>query len=144
MTSTSRLTGSPTPLRPKVVSPSVVGMSETVNQSSPTAATVRLTASTFTATVSATSRDSSGAGRHRARAGAGQRLGHEVDRERGAVVLDDGEADAVHGDGGTVHRVGGDERATDGESGRVAPGVEPDDLTQLLDDSGEHQRCTSS
>src|SRR3954470_12672968 len=46
MTSTSRLTRSPTPLRPKVVSPRVVGIRETPKASSPTCATVRETPST--------------------------------------------------------------------------------------------------
>src|SRR6185437_9221124 len=45
-TSTSRLTGSPTPLAPSVVSFSVVGMSPTPNDSSVTCVTVRDTPST--------------------------------------------------------------------------------------------------
>ena len=74
----------------------------------------------------------------RAQAAAGERLGHDVDREAGRVVLGHGEADAVDGDGGAVRRVADDEGSVDAQHGRVGAVLDRRDGAQLLDDSGEH------
>ena len=57
MTSTSRFTGAPTSARPRVVRSSVVGISETSNQSGPRPDTVRETPSTVIEPFSTTYRD---------------------------------------------------------------------------------------
>ena len=152
MTSTSRLTTSPTPLWPNVVRSErgrdqrdaervVTDVSDgerhpvdgdrallddvcrqaggsvksTVSQRSPGVRAVMVAVpSTWPCTTWPPKRPSAGIARsrltrspggERAQAAAGERLGHDVDRETGRVVLGHGQADAVDGDGGAVRRV---------------------------------------
>ena len=53
-------------------------------------------------------------------------------------MLDDGEADAVDGDGVAVLRALGDDGAAQPEAGGVAEVLDGGDLAQFFDDSGEH------
>ena len=73
-----------------------------------------------------------------AEAGTVQGLRHDVGGELVALVLDDGEADAVHGDGVAVLRAVGHDGAAEPEARGVAEILDGGDLAQLFDDSGEH------
>src|SRR5690606_40658976 len=75
-----------------------------------------------------------------AEAGAVQGLGQHVGGELVALVLDDGEADAVDGDGVPVLGVLGDDGAAQPEATGVVEGLDGGDLAQLFDDSGEQDR----
>src|SRR5699024_3185506 len=71
-------------------------------------------------------------------------LAHDIGGERFCVVVDDGQAAAVHRDRVAVADVAGDERSSYGESNRVALIGDPLDGTELLHDSGEHQPASSA
>lgn len=73
-----------------------------------------------------------------AEAGAVEGFRHDVRGELVALVLDDGEADAVDGDRVTVLRALGDDGASQAEATRIAEVLDGGDLAQLFDDSGEH------
>ncbi|MDV6290353.1 hypothetical protein R2F25_30575 [Streptomyces sp. UP1A-1] len=79
-----------------------------------------------------------GAGGEGAQAGAVQGLRHHVGGELVALVVDDGEADAVDGDGVAVPCPLGDHGAAQAEATGVVEGLDGGDLAQLFDDSGEH------
>ena len=83
--------------------------------------------------------DRAARGQHAERRAA-QGLAHHVGGEDAVDVVDDGQADAVDRDRVAVPRVRGDHGPAHGDDGRVAARVgEVGDLTQFLDDAGEHQ-----
>src|SRR4051812_13705333 len=85
------------------------------------------------------------AGFEHAERGTPQALPHHVGREDAVGVVDDGQADAVDRDRVAVPGVGRHDGPAYGEDRRVATRVgEVDDLTQFLDDAGEHQESFQS
>ncbi len=68
-----------------------------------------------------------------------QGLGHEVGGEGVGADLDDRQTAPVDADGVAQAHVLGDGGCLDRQPGAVLDGLEPDDASELLDDSGEHQ-----
>ena len=71
--------------------------------------------------------------------GARESLGHEVGGEGAPVHGGDRQAAPVDADGVAQAHVLGDGGRLDRQPGAVLDGLEPDDASELLDDSGEHQ-----
>ena len=78
-------------------------------------------------------------GRLGAQGGARESLRHEVGGEGTPVHGGDRQAAPVDADGVAQARVLGDGGRLDRQPGAVLDGLEPDDASELLDDSGEHQ-----
>ena len=74
-----------------------------------------------------------------AQGGASESLGHEVGGEGASVHGGDRQAAPVDADGVAQIHVLGDGGCLDRQPGAVLDGLEPDDASELLDDSGEHQ-----